>query len=389
MYGACLSRAGFNRKTALATAAMTFAAEVPDVDIVTEWRGPVYGFQHHRGATHTFLGVPFDAAAALLIVYLFWRWRSSRRRKQGKPDLPPPRWGLLFGFGCIAAFSHILLDFTNSYGVRPLMPFSYKWRHWDIVSVVEPTMWVLLLGALVLPALFSLIQEEIGARRKGPRGRFAAIVALVLIAAMWGVRDFEHRRALAALDSMEYGGELPKRVSAYAVMINPFAWAGVVETDPSFRRIEVDSLTPEVDPHRNALVFNKPAVTPALESAKRSYLGQVFLDWADYPFFEVRSLTRGEEPVAQTTSHRSLTLPANGQRPMTDDPQLQLASFQALDEPITGYAVTMYDLRYYDVDLARGRRRRILGGVVELDRDLQPVAYYMSSLLGRNVQRVR
>jgi len=33
--GAALSRAGFNRKTALATLTMTLAAEAPDIDILT------------------------------------------------------------------------------------------------------------------------------------------------------------------------------------------------------------------------------------------------------------------------------------------------------------------------------------------------------------------
>src|SRR5438270_4085190 len=103
MFGACLARSGFNRKTALATAVMTIAAEIPDLDIFTELRGPVYGFQHHRGATHTFLGVPFDAAAALLIIYAVYRTRAARRSKQGKPEPKlAPRWGLLYLLACLA-----------------------------------------------------------------------------------------------------------------------------------------------------------------------------------------------------------------------------------------------------------------------------------------------
>ena len=33
----------------------------------------------------------------------------------------PPRWGLLFLYACLAGLSHILLDFTNNYGVRPFL----------------------------------------------------------------------------------------------------------------------------------------------------------------------------------------------------------------------------------------------------------------------------
>ena len=52
--GAILSRAGFNRRTAYATLAMTLAAEMPDIDVFWSIRGPLAGFQHHRGITHTF-----------------------------------------------------------------------------------------------------------------------------------------------------------------------------------------------------------------------------------------------------------------------------------------------------------------------------------------------
>lgn len=47
--GACLARAGFNRKAAYATLAMVLAAEVPDLDMLWAIKGPVAAFQHHRG----------------------------------------------------------------------------------------------------------------------------------------------------------------------------------------------------------------------------------------------------------------------------------------------------------------------------------------------------
>jgi inner membrane protein len=48
MTGAVLSRAGFNRKAAYATLAMTLAAETPDLDVFWSFKGPVAGFEHHR-----------------------------------------------------------------------------------------------------------------------------------------------------------------------------------------------------------------------------------------------------------------------------------------------------------------------------------------------------
>jgi len=165
-----MGRAGLNRKTALATLTLTLAAEAPDLDVLGSFRGSAFGFAHHRGFTHSFVGVPLDALAVVSFVYLIWRIRG---RKIKDPKLPP-RWGLLFLYACLAGLSHILLDFTNNYGVRPFWPFSEKWFSWDIVFIVEPVMLAFLILGLVVPSLFGLIDKEIGARSRGPRGRVAA-----------------------------------------------------------------------------------------------------------------------------------------------------------------------------------------------------------------------
>jgi inner membrane protein len=280
-----LGRAGFNRKTALATLTMTLAAEAPDLDIATIVKGRVFYFAHHRGFTHSFLGLILVSLAVLALVYGFWRIRG--RKLTGAP---PPRWGLLFVFAYIAGLSHILLDFTNSYGVRPFWPFSEQWYSWDIEFIVEPVLLILLVGGLVLPKLFSLINDEIGARRKGLPGRFAASVALVVIVLFWGLRDYEHRRAVNALDARTYGNLDAIRTSAYPDWLNPFRWIGVVETDNFFATMEVNSISPEVDPQGQMRVHYKPPETPVTIAAKKSYLGRVYLDWAKYPITETETL---------------------------------------------------------------------------------------------------
>jgi inner membrane protein len=283
--GACLGRAGLNRKTALATVTLVLSAEAPDLDVLGYLKGPVYGFAHHRGITHTLVGVPAMAALTVFVVwgvYRLWHW--------GRRAARPPRWGLLFGFACLGGLSHILLDFTNNYGVRPFAPFYPRWYSWDIVFIVEPVLWIILVAGLALPALFNLIHEEIGVKRRGPRGRVGAILALAGMLAVWGMRDFEHRRAVAAMQARLYDGAVPVRLSAFPYMVNPFRWMGVVETRDFYQTMHVDSLAPEVDPDNEAKTYYKPEETPVTLAAKKSYLGRVYLDWARYPLTETEKL---------------------------------------------------------------------------------------------------
>jgi len=286
-----MGRAGLNRKTALATLTLTLAAEAPDLDVLSRFGGPAFGFAHHRGFTHSLLGVPLDAAAVVGFVYLIWRLRG---RKVKDPKLPP-RWGLLFFYACLAGFSHILLDFTNNYGVRPFWPFYEKWYSWDIVFIVEPVMLALLFLGLVLPAFFSMIDREIGARQRGPRGSVAATLALVGVVLMWGLRDFEHRRAINALAARSFDGADPLQVSAYPTMIDPFHWYGVVETTNFFALAPVNSLEPEVDPEGQLEIRYKPEETPVTLAAKKSYLGRAYLSWAQHPITETEVVTGREE----------------------------------------------------------------------------------------------
>ena len=302
LFGATLGRAGFNRRTGLATATMTLAAEAPDLDVFSRFGGPVTGFAHHRGFTHSFLGLPLVAVAVVGFMYLVWRIRG---RKTRDPNLPP-RWGLLFVGACLAGVSHILLDFTNNYGVRPFWPFSERWYSWDIVFIIEPALLAILILGLVLPGLFALVNEEIGARQKGPRGRVAAALALAGVFAFWAARDFEHRRALAVLETQTYQGVEALRISAYPYMLTPFRWYAVVETPSAFATMNVDSLTPAVDPDGTMQIRYKPAETEVTLAAKKSGLGRVYLDWAQYPVTETEPVQKSDGSTGYVVRFRDL-----------------------------------------------------------------------------------
>jgi inner membrane protein len=281
--GAILSRAGFNRRTAYATLAMTLAAETPDLDVLWYIRGPVAGFQHHRGITHTFLGAPFEA---LVVTAVMWAIHQLRKKKPTHPGLPPPRWALLWLFSLFAILLHILLDYTNNYGIRPFFPFNPHWYAWSTVFIVDPILLLVLAAALILPALFGLADREIGARRELFRGRGWAIAALVVIALYYGLRNAEHAHAIRTVESARVGidsAATPSRVSAEPYPISPFHWHAIVETPDYFQTAEVSTWNDLITTSDLNDRIDKPPVTPALAAAKQSWLGRVYLGWAQFP----------------------------------------------------------------------------------------------------------
>ena len=308
--GVCLSRAGLNRKTALATLTLALATESPDIDSITYFGGGVTGLQHHRGITHSFLGAPFVAALVVAGVYGIYKLMESRRSVSGAHgQIPPstqslphetrqlPNWKLLYAYALLGTMVHLFQDFTNNYGIRPFAPFNPKWYSWDIVFIVDPIMLLAMTLALVLPGLMALVTEEMGSRKPQFRGRGAAIFALLCVAAVIFVRDFEHRRAVTALNSRTYRNEEPLRASAFPRMVNPLAWNGVVETRDFFYMLPVDSGSGEIDPLEQGVVRFKPEETPVTLAAKKSRLGRVYLDWAAYPLLSVEDVEGGRHLV--------------------------------------------------------------------------------------------
>jgi inner membrane protein len=304
--GACMGRAGFNRKTAYATLAATLAAEAADTDVFWSLRGPVEGLKHHRGITHTFIAVPLVAAVIVGLVWVLHGWNEKRRRRKlaamnlepGAP-LPPrlkPRvvhWGWLYLTCFVAAASHILLDWTNNYGVRPFFPFNPRWYAGSFVFIAEPVLWGLFLLALVMPWLLGLADREIGARRTRFRGRGWAIFALAGMAALWVWRWEEHSQAEAMLNNTQVASAPVKRMIVEPYPINPFRWHAILETSGFYQTAEVNTHTESIDSDPQTDVLFKPDSTAAVEAAKRTYLGQVYLDWGTWAM--VRDM--GQEPI--------------------------------------------------------------------------------------------
>ena len=345
--GACLARTGWHRRVAYATAAMAVAAEFPDIDTLWSLRGPVAGFEHHRGITHTFIGVPFEAALVLLGVYAL-HWAQDRRRSRRSSvsassasgpvarSRAPVRWGLLYVLLLLALLSHLLLDFTNNYGLRPFFPFNDRWYAGSLVFIFDPLLFLFLLAGLVLPALFRLIGTEVGARHERSPGSGWARAALVGVLLLWGVRWYEHQQAvaLAQNQTLRAPGDPGSAPLAPSASVSPqplaeqaapeehrallgaqrslaspdplsiFRWYTVTDFGPAYRLGVADTQRGSFDP---GATFIKPEPTPTVLVAERSRLGRIYVDWSPMPILRV---SRGAPNNGAPDHLEDLDLPA-------------------------------------------------------------------------------
>ena len=188
LLGATLAKAGLEKKTAFALPTLVVAANLPDIDSFVG-RGQSY-FDHHRGITHSLLGVAVLSVALAGTVWVFSRIRAPA---SGKQVLFLPLWLIC----AIGVLSHPFLDFLGDYGLRPFLPFSSKWYYGDMLGIVDPWLWVIFGFALFVAT--------------GTKAGKAAWIALA-----------------AALDALIFFAAGRTFATAWTLLAFALVWAGTV-----------------------------------------------------------------------------------------------------------------------------------------------------------------
>ncbi len=277
-----LARSGLDRTARRATPLLVLAGLLPDLDAASAAGGARAFLSYHRTITHSIVGA---ATLALLLACVFW-WLGRKH--------PASRAGFasLLLVACAGLGAHLLLDLGDSYGARPLWPFQEKRYSWDLWPQLDPWMLFLLAAGLLLPALFRLIGEEIGARPQQRSSR-GAILALALLALYGGARAALHARAIGLLDSRLYHGAAPLAVGAFPATASPFAWRGLAETPKTIEVLDVP-LAPGayLDPDRSRTYY-KPESSQELSAARATLAGQLLLGFARFPLASVERIAGG------------------------------------------------------------------------------------------------
>ena len=336
LVGLAAAKAGLGRRTPYATFVCVVAANLPDIDIVALARGPAFYLQHHRGITHSIVGT---LALALLFPLLFYAAERVWARARGSEPRASLQ-GLLL-CSLILSATHPLLDWTNSYGLRPLLPWDGRWIYGDLLFIVDPWIWLALGGACFLLtktrwsvvgwaalalvitfALFRIAAQSdaslptgpgipAGAlvlwcaglaafallRWKGAGERFGgrvAVAALAFVVVYCGALSVLHARAHSAAELLAGGlasrqGERVQRVAATPVLADPLTWRCMADADRSTFRFDMGLNTVFVERLRNVVSFDKPTgvEAEAVRRASDEAGARVLLNFARFPVARV------------------------------------------------------------------------------------------------------
>ena len=274
--GLMLSRAGLGRFHQRAPLALILAANVPDIDIVALFSGGLSYIGVHRGYTHSIVFSPVMAALVVLAIC------GTARNFQG--------WLRLWLLSLVGIASHLILDWTNSYGVRLLLPFSNEWFHLDLNSLTDLWIMLVLLVAWLMVYVVRMVNAEIGARQGSGRG--LAIFALVFFAAFDYGRYMLHQRAVTMLNSRIYDGSVPVRVAAFPTDSSPFLWRAWVETPSMFKRYTLN-VTGDFDPGSGS-TFYKPEAKEPIAAASATPTFRNFSAFDQYPRWSVTPVPEPE-----------------------------------------------------------------------------------------------
>jgi inner membrane protein len=286
LFGLVLAKTGLERTTPRATAALLIGANFPDVDLVTLLGGNISYLRYHRGISHSVAGIVGQAFLLAGIIHFSHRSFSN--------TTIPVRFGMLYLMALVGMGSHFVLDYSNSYGVRPFLPFNGRWFAADLVFIVDPWMIACLGLGLGIPFLFQLIYKEIGAKPTGYR--FGALVSLAFVVAFWSCKYVSYHEALQGLLKRTYSTGVPSRVNAFPQFLNPFGWHGIVETEKAYHLNFVGwSVFRSEFERRRVRTLHKSDDTEVVASALKGEQARVFMDFARFPLAQVHPYPEGYE----------------------------------------------------------------------------------------------
>jgi len=277
-----VARAARARMASPEMATVVFAGMAPDMDWLWHLPEPLSPLRAYGTVTHSLAGAAVLAIAIGGSAWLAWRKRPSAA------SLP---WLLAAAF--LSTAVHVLLDLCANPGIELYWPFRVARVSWNIASSFDAILIAILSVCALLPVIFGLVTEEIGAHKDPRPPRGWPVTALVLALLYFGVRGTLHARAELLLREAEYGGKSPIHWAAFASGSSPFTWHGVVETETFLEEVEVPVGTGRAFAPESGTLQYKPEPSSVLDAAAATRIAHAYMRLARFPLLTLETTGAG------------------------------------------------------------------------------------------------
>lgn len=316
LVGAALAEAGLKKRSRYATATLLIGANLPDIDAVAMLWGGDTALYHRRGWSHGILALVLLPLLLAASVWFWHRWRGHHWRGHSASNAPPLRMGAITALSFVAVWSHPLLDWLNTYGVRLLMPFDGRWFYGDTLFIIDPWVWLLAAAGVVLArsGSYSAIAGWSVLAALGSAALFLSEVASTAVKLLWLI-------GLAAIAALRWGAPsararlLVARASFSAVVLYVCVAYGlarltearVAGANPSPLEAQANPIPGAPAAHRVVLVYEDfYRVVPAkgktidvprqrpnaiVQAALEDESIRGFVHWMRYPYWHVEETT--------------------------------------------------------------------------------------------------
>jgi len=243
--GLAIARTGLDDWVPRAAITAVIASNFPDIDIITALSSTATYLEYHRGITHTFVGVPLLALGFTAVMYIFSGnfWKT-------------------YLVALIAMSTHPLLDYTNTYGLRPFLPWNPTWYYGDLLPIIDPY-----LDAVLFTGILA---GEVSRNNK----RFITWLCLGIVILYLGARL--ELRSMATSQVQTFAARTPgsEKWGVAPQILNPLVWEGIVQSKKQLLEVRIH-----------------PSKIPRQALDSRSAM--VLLGFARFPIMRVRSTDFG------------------------------------------------------------------------------------------------
>jgi inner membrane protein len=259
--GLAIARSGMDRWVPRAAVTAVVAANLPDIDIVTALSGTATYLKYHRGITHTIIGIPVLALVLAVVMYVFSGsfWKT-------------------YLLALIAMATHPVLDFANTYGLRPFLPWDGGWYYGDLLPIIDPYLDAIL--------LIGILAGEVFRDKKGLMTWLSIGLTLGYLGARFELRNM----AASQLETLAAKTPGTEKWGVSPDILNPLVWEGIIQAPKQMLRVSIDPLDELMsETSRMERVDSRQIPKQALESESAMAL----LPFARFPVMRLQGTNFG------------------------------------------------------------------------------------------------